>query len=194
MPGGSTGRMAQREATTPGRVDTARDSPPWVTLTDGERIVWIGGPSTYLITGRLTAAAVLAVVGAALAATVPTDVRWIPLLLVPLGVLIAAYAWLRHRSTRYVITTDEVYKKTGLLSRAVINLRMDRIQNTSFSQSLTERVLHFGDVHIDTAGSGTTELVLESVPHPDRVNGIITEQLDAVHEARRTDASSADRR
>ena len=80
----------------------------------------------------------------------------------------------------YLITSEEVYKKHGLISRTVTNVRLDQIQNTTFEQSVLGRLLSFGSVYIDTAGSGSTEVVLERVPRPQTVVSILTQQLDSV--------------
>ncbi|MFD1514649.1 PH domain-containing protein [Halomarina rubra] len=157
-------------------------APEWVTLGESEEVVWSGSPSLLLATGSLVGGLVVAVVGIAAYALLPTDFvyRDLAWLLLPIGMVLMAAAYLRHRSTRYVITTNEVYRKTGLFSRQVTSLRLDRIQNTSFEQSLFERVLSFGDVHVDTAGTGGTEITFEGVSNPQQVSGLLTEQLDRV--------------
>ncbi len=160
--------------------DATQQVPDWVTLTDSEEIVWAGQPSLYPIASALLTGALVAVGGFVLYVLLPADLpfRWATYLLVPVGLLLMAAAYVRHRSTQYVVTTSEVYRKTGLLSRNVTTLRLDRIQNTSFSQSLVERVLSYGDVHIDTAGTGGTEITFESVANPQEVSGLLTRQLD----------------
>jgi uncharacterized membrane protein YdbT with pleckstrin-like domain len=155
--------------------------PEWVTLGESEEIVWSGSPSLIVIAGSLVGGLLLMTAGVVLYGFVlPSDFefRWVAWLLLPLGMLVAGAAYVRHRSTRYVVTTNEVYRKTGLLSRRVTSLRLDRIQNTSFEQSFLERLLSFGDVHVDTAGSGGTEITFESVANPQEVSGLLTEQLD----------------
>jgi len=155
--------------------------PEWVTLGEGEEIVWSGSPSLIVIAGSLVGGLLLMTAGVVLYGFVlPGDFefRWVAWLLLPLGMLVAGAAYVRHRSTRYVVTTNEVYRKTGLLSRRVTSLRLDRIQNTSFEQSFLERLLSFGDVHVDTAGTGGTEITFESVANPQEVSGLLTEQLD----------------
>ncbi|MFC5972368.1 PH domain-containing protein [Halomarina salina] len=155
--------------------------PEWVTLGDDEQVVWSGTPSLLLATGSLVAGVVVVLVGLALYGfLLPNDFefRWVAWLLIPLGMLFVGYAYVRHQSTRYVITTNEVYHKTGLFSRQVTSLRLDRIQNTSFEQSFLERMLSFGDVHVDTAGSGGTEITFRAVSNPQQVSNLLTEQLD----------------
>lgn len=156
--------------------------PEWVTLGEDERVVWSGTPTLFLSAGSLLGGLLVAVAGVLLYAFVPADVefRWVALLLIPAGLALMAYAYVRHQSTRYVVTTNEVYRKEGLLSREVTSLRLDRVQNTSYEQSALERLLSYGDVRVDTAGTGGTEITFESVSNPQEISGLLTEQLDRV--------------
>jgi uncharacterized membrane protein YdbT with pleckstrin-like domain len=168
------------------------EPPEWVTLTDGEKIVWRGHPSLINESGSILLGAVLAAVGVAVAVGVaPVERLPVSLGLVGggmalLGLLSVAAAYLRTRVTTYVLTTEEAYEKHGLLSRTVTNVRLDRVQNTGFTQSFGERLVGVGSVHMDTAGTGGTEFVLSSIREPDRVNGLVTEQLDRLARRRET--------
>jgi uncharacterized membrane protein YdbT with pleckstrin-like domain len=155
------------------------EAPGWVTVSGDEAVVWRGHPSLHLLTGTVVTVAVLVAGGAAAAAALPAPLNLGGIALVGIALLWLAGAVVAHRSTEYVITSREVYKKTGLLSRSVTTLRLDRVQNTSFSQSLLQRLLSYGDVRVDTAGSDTTELVLRGVDDPQEVSGLLSEQLDA---------------
>lgn len=154
--------------------------PAWVTLSEDEHVVWSASPSLLLAIGPLAVGFLVAVAGVVLYGLLPTDLeyRWVAWLLIPAGLALMGYAYVRHSSTRYVVTTNEVYRKEGLLTRQVTSLRLDRIQNTSFEQSPLERLLSYGDVHVDTAGSGGTEIIFEAVSDPQAVSGLLTEQLD----------------
>lgn len=155
----------------------SQDVPEWVTLTEGETVRWSGHPSYRPVAIYIGLGLVVALAGAVLAALFQP--WWAPLLLVPVGLAISGRYLVERWTVRYVVTSEEVYKKRGLYTRNVTQLRLDRVQNTSFNQSVFERFLDYGDIHVETAGSDTTELVFEDVPHPERVNKIITEGLDA---------------
>lgn len=167
------------------------EQPGWVTLTEGETVVWSGGPSIATVSGTLAVDVVLAVVG--LLATVRAglfgpfseplaSLGALPLALVVLALGHAALAVARWQAIQYLVTTEELYRKRGLLSRDVKNLRLGQIQNTGFTQSAIQRLLGYGTVTVSTAGSAGTELAFAGVPDPERVNGIVTEQLDAFRE------------
>ena len=156
------------------------DVADWVTLTEGEEVLWQGHPSLRLITPSVVVGLVLALGGVVLTVvlTDPT-VRWLPLLGVPLGIAVVAWAYVSLVSTRYVLTSEEVYRKSGILNQSVAQIRLDRVQNTTFSQSPTERLFSYGDITIYTAGSDTMDITLTNVPNPQEVNQRLTEALDA---------------
>lgn len=107
----------------------------------------------------------------------PVVPEWLPLLLVPVGVLVGVWAYLARWSTRYVFTTKAVYEKTGLFSRTVTRVALDRVQNTALEQSPVQRLLSYGDIAVYTAGTGGTDLSLRDVPDSGRVNALVTARL-----------------
>ena len=175
--------------------ESANEVPDWVTLTDDETVVWRGGPSTarvvqellgetLLVVGGL---AVVAVGSGAVAAVDPPTLSAVPLGLVGvglavvlLGIVLGVVTYLRFRAIEYLITTSELYRKRGLFSRSVRNLRLERVQDSGFQQSAVQRLLGYGTVHVSTAGGGGVELRFRDVPDPEAVNGRITRQLDRV--------------
>lgn len=156
------------------------DAPSWVTLTEGERLVWSGHPSLRSVGGTFVVGLVLITAGIVVGIFFEEIIRLLSLVPIGLGLFIAGATYVNYRSVQYVLTTEEVYKKTGLISRNVVNIRLDRIQNTSYAQSLPERFLGYGHIQIDTAGTGGSDITFASTPKPEYVNGLITEHLDNV--------------
>lgn len=155
------------------------DGPSWVTLTDGEQIMWNGHPSVWSIGRWLVIGIILLAVGIAGAVRLTELLRLLSLVPIVIGVLLIIGQTVRKRQQiRYVVTSEEIYKKTGLLSRDVTNFRIDRIQNTSYTQSFPERLLTYGTIRIEMAGTGDDDFVLHDIPNPKHVIGLITERLD----------------
>lgn len=157
-----------------------REDPSWVTLTPEERIVWQGHPSHWVIAEQLIIGGI--VIGIGIAGLILLPGIWItlPAALVLCGGAYAGVVSFKHRQVKYLLTSTEIYKKSGIFSKSVVNLRLDRIQNTSFSQSFSQRLLTYGTVQIETAGTEGTDLVIEAVNDPERVVGQITERLDTI--------------
>lgn len=157
------------------------DVPSWVTLTENEQVVWSGHPSVWSIGRSLITGIILLAIGIAGIILLTDLLELVSFVPIVIGISLILIQTVRKRQQiRYVITSDEVYKKTGLLSRDVTNFRIDRIQNTSYTQSFSERVLTYGTIRIEMAGTGDNDLVLHDIPHPKYVIGRITERLDMV--------------
>lgn len=169
---------------------TRAKKPSWVTLAPKEQVVWQGHPSHWVIAEQLIIGSI--VVGIGVAGLILLPGLWIAL---PAALILGggAYAGLvsfKHRQVKYLLTSTEIYKKSGVFSKSVINLRLDRIQNTSFTQSFTQRLLTYGTIQIETAGTEGTDLVIEAANDPEYVVGQITARLDTLKSTSHTDRST----
>lgn len=164
--------------------------PNWVTLTRGEQILWSGNPTLRsalisligrlglmgsAIAGFLTFSRTAALFGRSAPllkwfVPVVTLLKWLTLVPLVGGVLSLVLLFARYRSIKYVLTNKAVYKRTGLLTRSVSKLRVDRIQHTSYTQSVLARLLTYGTITIETAGAGGTGIELTHVPNPAWMN------------------------
>lgn len=153
------------------------DVPSWVTLTPEERVLWSSHPSLRSFGWGIAVASTIAGLGL-VGVVVFTGLLHL-LSFIPLcgGLAILGRIYLSYVSITYVLTTDEIYKKTGLLSRTVIQTRLNHVQNTAFTQSFLQRQLKYGTVEIATAGTDGIELVLPAVPHPEQQVGLLTANL-----------------
>lgn len=159
-------------------------TPEWFHISDDEEVVWESRPHPIELGIGFPVAVVFAVVGVGITAWGLTDGRT---LLTVLGVLvviacvaIAGVRYLFWTNTRYVITSSELYKKRGVISRDVTQFRLERVQNTSLSQSMPGRALGYGDLTVFTAGSGDPELTFERVPRPEHASSVLSDRLEAV--------------
>lgn len=73
------------------------------------------------------------------------------LILGVLGWFVASYAsW---STTHFVLTSDRLIHRTGIVSRSGIEIPLDRINTVFSSQSLFERMIGAGDLTIESAGA-----------------------------------------
>ncbi|GGN85996.1 PH domain-containing protein [Haloarcula pellucida] len=160
----------------------------WVSLADGETVVWQGQPRRRVVLqgvamGLLSAVVVAAVVWAALSAVgvslaVSLAVT-VPLAVVALAVPTAA-VWLWRRTTHYLLTERALYHRTGVLSVTVTELSLRKVQNTAYEQGVLGTVFGHGTVTVDTAGSEGAELTLRAMNDPGSVQQRIAEQASRV--------------
>lgn len=172
------------------------NSPVWVTLTSDEQVVWSGHPSLRAAVGPLVGSLLFIGLGFGLmfgiSGAVGSFGSGISLLqvlsigLIGIGLWGMAMLFVRFKSVQYVVTTEKIYKKTGLLSRTVRTLRINRIQHTISTQTARERLLTYGTIEIETAGGADAGFSLTNISFPDRMTAHLTEQ--------RTDPLSHNRR
>jgi len=129
----------------------------WLTLDEDEEIVWSGKPHESSL--------------------IPALVVGLPLSLVLIGIFIIAGSYLQRENTQYVVTTDGLYKKTGVLSRDVQRIDFGKVQNTSYSQGFFGSRFGYGNVDISTAGGSGIEMQFRSVPEPRAVQELINKRV-----------------
>jgi membrane protein YdbS with pleckstrin-like domain len=126
---------------------------------------------TLIVIGEITAAVVAPGLPAA---------AWIGLAVV----LLAALCWLAGRyarwvCTRLVVTTERVVSEQGVLRRRWHQTPVVRITDVGVEQRLLERILRKGSVLIESGGRRGAER-FTNVPHPWRVEGAVSRQMDRV--------------
>ena len=137
-------------------------------LHPGEEVVFEGHPSwrgllSFYI-GAVVAAAVVGVIVALITSTVA-------------GVLVGAVVFVlalvigfvKRMATTYLVTTQRLYIRRGILSKREQQTRIDRVQNVNTDQRLRDRILRVGTVDFDTAGSDDSEFRFVGIASPSRV-------------------------
>jgi uncharacterized membrane protein YdbT with pleckstrin-like domain len=90
--------------------------------------------------------------------------------LVELGLVLVVGAtvlirWVQWRSLSYMLTNHRIVVRHGILSRYTESITLDRIQDSGVRQRILARLLHFGDVEIESAGRDGSE-VLRHIADP----------------------------
>ncbi len=92
--------------------------------------------------------------------------------------VLAAFGWFVVRPvvdwwmTRYVLTTERLITRKGLIARSGIEIPLERITNVNFSQSLWERFLGAGDLLMESAGT-TGQSRFANIPRPDQFASVL---------------------
>jgi uncharacterized membrane protein YdbT with pleckstrin-like domain len=137
-------------------------------LHPGEQVVFEGHPSwravLSLYLGGLAAAAVLGVIVGLVASTFLGVLAAV----VVLG-LVVVFGLVKRQATTYLVSTERLYIRRGLLSKRVQQTRIERVQNVNTDQSLRERLLRVGTVDFDTAGTDDSEFRFVGIADPGEV-------------------------
>ncbi len=84
------------------------------------------------------------------------------LTLIALALFAFSLGWLAVRyliwaKTNFVVTTDRLINRFGVLNRQGIEIPLERVNTVLFSQSLFERMIGSGDLTIESAGEQGTQ-------------------------------------
>lgn len=137
-------------------------------LHPGEQIIFKGHPSwrstmQFYFGGLLLAAA------AGVIATLIEDSSLGIAVGVGVLVVVLLIGWIKRLSTNYLVTTERLHIRKGIIARNVQETRLERVQNVNTSQSVIQRILQIGTVDFDTAGTDDYQFQFVGVGQPEHV-------------------------
>lgn len=155
---------------------------PYSQLADGERVLehqhphWkkLLPPGLILVPGLLGCGYL-----AALAANTPTrDFAWpaLGLLAAVLAVWFGLLPFLRWQTTHFVITSDKIMFREGVLARAGMNIPLSRIASVRFEHDLNDRLFGCGSLIIESASD--EPLTFDDIPAVEDVHTLLYRAAD----------------
>jgi uncharacterized membrane protein YdbT with pleckstrin-like domain len=98
-----------------------------------------------------------------------------------IGVVIAllwfGLNYLRWATTSFVITTDRLISRSGVLSRSGVEIPLEKVNTVFFRQTFFERIIKSGDLEIESASEeGTSEFT--DIRRPLNVQNEIYRQME----------------
>jgi uncharacterized membrane protein YdbT with pleckstrin-like domain len=105
-----------------------------------------------------------------------------------IGLMILAGLWLVGRymkwlTTEFVITSQRLIFRQGMLAKTGIEIPLERVNNVNFNQSIFERMLGAGDLLIESGGEDGQQRFTD-IRHPEKVQNLIHSQMEAVAQRR----------
>jgi uncharacterized membrane protein YdbT with pleckstrin-like domain len=94
-----------------------------------------------------------------------------------LALLWLLWRWILWKTTHFVLTSDRVVYRSGVISKQGQNIPLERINNVAFTQSVGERLLRVGDIVIESAGE-TGRQTFSDVHNPSRVENTIVAEME----------------
>lgn len=101
----------------------------------------------------------------------------------PIGfIALAALVWvivryLKWRTTYFVITSDRLIFRNGVIGKSGIEIPLERVNNVNFKQGIFERIIGAGDLLIESGGEDGQQRFTD-IAHPDRVQNLIHTQME----------------
>jgi uncharacterized membrane protein YdbT with pleckstrin-like domain len=150
-------------------------------LLDNEKVLWRGRPTWRAYIGFFLKYGIIALAPGVIIEILKDTVwdsaprGWGWLITVVLLVLVAIVGSIKKLETLYMVTTERIYIRTGILARKDHSTTHARVQNVNQTQGILDRVLGTGDVDFDTAGSDDFDFRFYAVRHPERLVRLVAE-------------------
>jgi uncharacterized membrane protein YdbT with pleckstrin-like domain len=143
-----------------------------VEILEGEQLVWQGRPTwkwsvSWMLKWGVVGLLPL-VVGILLNLVTDLPLVWFFAATVIFIAVVVVLAWVKRLDSEYTVTNRRVVVRRGIANRNERSASIDRIQNVNTRQGLYGRILNFGDIEFDTAGSdlGDSDLALRGINDP----------------------------
>jgi uncharacterized membrane protein YdbT with pleckstrin-like domain len=146
-------------------------------LNDGEEVVCDLLP--HWSTLAKPVAALVVVFAATIAGALVN--HWLGVALAVTFVVVGAWAALhivRRQCTNFVVTTDRLVYRTGVVAKHGKEIPLERVNDIAFHQTVFERLIGTGDLSIESAGAQSRE-TFGDIPHPASVQNEIYRQMEA---------------
>lgn len=147
-----------------------------------EQTLWRGTPSWTVLIGQLAVMAVTVIalpLIAFFAAQAMVDPRiftlgwWVTAALVLIELIHFLTSLWRLRGTQYTITTQRVMIERGLLSKALTEIDLRYVDDTQFTQGVSDRLLGIGNVTLVSSDKTLPVYVLHGVHDPRNIRELI---------------------
>jgi uncharacterized membrane protein YdbT with pleckstrin-like domain len=92
--------------------------------------------------------------------------------------LLVLAQYLQWTFTQFVVTSDRIIFRTGVIAKRGVEIPLERINNINFGQTIFERIIGAGTLEIESAGEDGQSL-FKDVRHPDAVQQEIYRCMEA---------------
>lgn len=124
--------------------------------------------------GAFLAGAIALLVGVSVAFPhAPKPVDWICYAILAAFALMFLLAWLKWVTALFVVTNRRVLSRQGILVRNSVEARRERIVDVRCAQSLLQRIVHAGNLLVETMGGEAGAISYEWLPHPKEIQGLL---------------------
>jgi uncharacterized membrane protein YdbT with pleckstrin-like domain len=135
--------------------------PHWVAVVPS--VIWTVVATAAIVTSFVFLDGLVALVAAGLVAL--------------LWVFLAVAPFVTWQFTRFVLTTDRLITRSGVIAKRSKEIPLERINDVAFSQTVLDRILGAGDLLIESAGERGQGRI-ENVRNPERVQLMIFEESE----------------
>lgn len=151
-------------------------------LSDGERVILHKHSHWKMLLVPYLVLIVTVGIGAWLAILVADQswnmVGWIAIGVIALAILIWLFfvPFIRWRTTHFIVTTDRVMAREGVINRTGIDIPLSRISSVRFEHGLVDRIFGCGTLIIES--SSQEPLEFDDIPKVEKVHTLIYREVN----------------
>jgi uncharacterized membrane protein YdbT with pleckstrin-like domain len=148
-------------------------------LNDGEEVVLDLNPHWWFFAGPAAALVLTIAVTIGVAVFELPDWLWFGVLAITAINLLWLLARLaRWATTNFVVTTDRLIYRSGVIAKKGLEIPLERVNNIHFNQGVFERMLRSGDLLIESGGERGQQS-FSNIRRPAMVQNEIYRQMEA---------------
>ncbi len=91
--------------------------------------------------------------------------------------------YLKWLTTNFVITSQRLIFRQGVIGKSGIEIPLERVNNVNFNQSVFERLLGAGDLLIESGGEDGQQRFTD-IRHPDKVQNLVHATVESLIQRR----------
>jgi len=148
-----------------------------------EKEIWKGKPTVLAFIDMLSGGALLMIVSGVAAMLMHLGViRLISLVGLIGGAVVIASALLVSQAYTYIVTNKKLRKEYRFIAFTAEEVPLQEVTNVIVAQNIIGRLLGFGTIKADTAGTSYAGIVFRGVKNPDQVFKALTGAKSEVDE------------
>jgi uncharacterized membrane protein YdbT with pleckstrin-like domain len=158
-------------------------------LNEGETIKLDMHPHWWYFVEAVATLGAVVLVGLAFVVWGPDDgfindgATWILMAALVLSVIWVIARYMKWITTNFVVTTNRLIFRQGLIAKSGIEIPLERVNNVNFSQGVIERLLGAGDLLIESGGESGQQR-FSDIRRPDEVQNLISSEIEAYRDRR----------
>lgn len=143
-----------------------------------EKVVWSGKPTVWAFLDGILGGLLLVAVSITLLTFRFAFAHWVSMLGFACAALMVLFALARVAANTYTISNRAVRRVYRLVTVRIDEAPLRSITNTVVTQGVVGRILNFGDVRCDTAGTIFPGVLFKGVKSPVEVKKVIDKVLE----------------
>jgi uncharacterized membrane protein YdbT with pleckstrin-like domain len=119
-----------------------------------------------------------------------TGLGWVAFVILVVAAIWLVIRYLRWLTTNFVITSNRLIFRQGLIAKHGIEIPLERVNNVNFHQGIFERMLGAGDLLIESGGEDGQQRFTD-IRRPAEVQNLIHAQMEGHYQRRASYAAPA---